>query len=118
MRVFHYNRGRSPAGSPEDQIEEISPTSPSLQSSPDFATPSSYPSTSEALANTMYSPRFQYQTPYPVSQSVSFRAPLRQDCPLVLKSHFADYPPHCSFTKAPPTGFHLNEQQLVLGRLS
>jgi hypothetical protein len=51
MRVFHYD----PSGSPEDEIEEISPTSPSLESSPDFATPSSYPSTFQALANTMYS---------------------------------------------------------------
>jgi hypothetical protein len=73
MRVFHYD----PAGSPEDQIEEISPTSPSLESSPDFATPSSYPSTSQALANTMYSRRCQYQTPYPVASICQFQSPTK-----------------------------------------
>ncbi|KAF4232403.1 hypothetical protein CNMCM8980_004879 [Aspergillus fumigatiaffinis] len=62
-------RESSSGGSPKDQIEEISPTSPSVESSPDFATPSSYPSTSEALANPMYSRGCQNQTPYPVSQS-------------------------------------------------
>ncbi|RHZ48752.1 DUF2841 domain-containing protein [Aspergillus thermomutatus] len=60
-------------GSPEDQIEEISPTSPSGKSSPGF-TPSSYPSTSETPANLMYYRGSQYQTPYPVSQSINFRA--------------------------------------------
>jgi hypothetical protein len=46
-------RGRSPVRSPEDQIEEISPTSPSVEPSSGF-TPSSHPSTSEAPAKPMY----------------------------------------------------------------
>ncbi|KAL4732845.1 hypothetical protein BDV11DRAFT_201233 [Aspergillus similis] len=65
-------RRRSPARSPEDQIEEISPTSPSVEPSSGF-TPSSHPSTSEAPAKPMYyrgSPEEQIETTYPTSPSV------------------------------------------------
>jgi hypothetical protein len=58
--------------SPEDQIEEISPTSPSVEPSSGF-TPSSHPSTSEAPAKPMYyrgSPEEQIETTSPTSPSV------------------------------------------------
>ncbi|GFF93338.1 hypothetical protein IFM53868_07152 [Aspergillus udagawae] len=62
-------RGSPSVGSPEDQIEEVTPTSPSLKSSTGF-TPSSYPSTFEAPANTMYyhgSPEDQIEEISPTS---------------------------------------------------
>ncbi|KAJ8226360.1 hypothetical protein LV156_008957, partial [Aspergillus fumigatus] len=65
-------RGRSPVRSPEDQTEEISPTSPSVEPSSGF-TPSSHPSTSEAPAKPMYyrgSPKEQIETTSPISPSV------------------------------------------------
>jgi hypothetical protein len=114
-------RGRSPAGSPEDQTKEISPTSPLAESSPAFTassylstseaaadpihyrrspegqiekirpsnplvessrnfTPTTYASTSEALANEIWNRGSQYQMPYPMAQSISYRAPFRQVC--------------------------------------
>jgi hypothetical protein len=126
-RSSHLSTCEAPAnpmyyrGSPEDQIEKTLPTSPSVKSSPEF-TPSLYPSTSEAPANLMYyreSPEnqiekipssnpsvnlsqgftpttytstsealanarwhrgSQYQTPYPVAQSINYRAPFTQVC--------------------------------------
>ncbi|KAF4210313.1 hypothetical protein CNMCM5878_004630 [Aspergillus fumigatiaffinis] len=67
-----HGRGRYPVRSPEDQIEEISPTSPLVEPSSGF-TPSSHPSTSEAPAKPMYyrgSPEEQIETTSPASPSV------------------------------------------------
>ncbi|KAH1626759.1 hypothetical protein KXX21_003956 [Aspergillus fumigatus] len=65
-------RGRSSVRSPEGQVEEISPTSPSVELSSGF-TPSSYPPTSEAPAKPMYyrgSPEDQIEKTSPTSPSV------------------------------------------------
>jgi hypothetical protein len=65
-------RGRSLVRSPEDQIEEISLTSPLVEPLSGF-TPSSHPSTSEAPAKLMYyrgSPEEQIKMTSPTSPSV------------------------------------------------
>jgi hypothetical protein len=65
-------RGRSPAESPEDQIKEISPTSPLVESSPAF-TASSYLSTSEAPADPVHyrrSPEDQIEKSPPLNPLV------------------------------------------------
>jgi hypothetical protein len=96
-------------GNPEEQIETTSPTSPSVRSSPRL-TPSLYPSTSEASANLLYY-HGQYHTPYPVAQSINFGA--RQDCSSHHYTHYADYLPSDSITKAPSTGLYTNKQHQV-----
>lgn len=68
----HGGRGRSPAESPEDQIKEISPTSPLVESSPAF-TASSYLSTSEAPADPIHyrrSPEYKIEKSPPLNPLV------------------------------------------------
>lgn len=70
--VNHGGQGRSPVESPEDQIKEISPTSPLVESSPAFIA-SSYLSTSEAPANLIHyhqSPEYKIEKSPPLNPLV------------------------------------------------
>lgn len=118
--------------SPEDQIEEISPTSPSVEPSSGF-TPSSHPSTSEAPAKPMYyrgSPEEQIETTSPASPSErssprltpSLYPSTSEASANLLYYHGQYHTPYtvaqsinlgASIMKAPSTGLYTNKQHQV-----
>ncbi|KAH3452642.1 hypothetical protein KXV78_008739, partial [Aspergillus fumigatus] len=127
-----HGRGRYPVRSPEDPIEEISPTSPSVEPSSGF-TPSSHPSTSEAPAKPMYyrgSPEEQIETTSPASPSErssprltpSLYPSTSEASANLLYYHGQYHTPYtvaqsinlgASIMKAPSTGLYTNKQHQV-----